>query len=119
LDECGSAMRSTSPMYVCTPVGSTVCLRLLNFVCKGMRRSCNACSPPAPPGQTPRAHPPCSNAPRVSQIYLFVFEVDNFFVAHMGGISFPIHCSFRSDGVLVLQRLPERRCSVAIGAMLG
>ena len=72
LDECGSAMRSTMPMYVCTPVGSTVCLRLLNFVCKGMRRSCNACSPPAPPSQIPRAHPPCSNAPQVSQIYLFL-----------------------------------------------
>lgn len=72
LDECGSAMRLTPPMYACTPVGSTVCLRLLNFVCKGMRRSCNACSPPAPPSQTPHAHPPCSNAPQVSQIYLLL-----------------------------------------------
>ena len=55
----------------------------------------------------------------LTDLSVSVFEVDNFFVAHMGGISFPIHCSFRSDGVLVLQRVPERRCSVAIGAMLG
>ena len=72
LDECGSAMRSTPQMCVCTPIGSTVCLRLLNFVFKGMRRSCNACSPPAPPSQTLRAHPPCSNAPQSPQICLFL-----------------------------------------------